>query len=172
MNSKKSFILGFTLALILVAGGVQALTAYYMNVNVGFVKMPSTFTRPEISLFLGQINTVATMFNKNNSTTMSGYLPPLQENATRTTRQYSINNMEHKNVTVTFDSISGIPDGALVTIVYKMNDLFNIGGRLPYDTGTTCTLKQGDILYFWIIVDDMGLEPGTYTLILRFHSSA
>lgn len=172
MNSKKSFILGFTLALILVAGGVQALTAYYMNVNVGFVKMPSTFTRPEISLFLGQINTVATMFNKNNNTVISAYLPPLQENATRTTRQYSINNMEHKNVTVTFDSISGIPDGALVTIVYKMNDLFNVDGRLPYNIGTTFILRQGDTLHFWLSVEDVGLAEGNYNILLKFHSEA
>lgn len=169
MTNSKSFILGFALCLILVGAGVGATVFYYLNIKVGGTKMPSTYTPQELSVFVAEIAGMSGKFNKDSTAELVVSLPPLQENNTIVTKEYHIQNMESNPVVVTFDSLTGVPDGAVVTIVCKMTDPWNAEGRLPYTVGSTKTIINGDTFYFWIQLEDQGMDEGNYNFTLKFH---
>jgi hypothetical protein len=169
LTNGKSFILGFTLCLLLVGVGVFGAVQYYLSIRVGGTKMPSTYTPEEISVFLGVLSGGSTMFNKDNTTEVPVSLPPLQENNTIVTKEYHINNMMHKTVVVMYDTMSGAPDGAVVTITYKMNDNWNVEGRQPYSVGTSKIINEGETLYFWVQLEDQGMSEGNYNFTMKFH---
>jgi len=172
MNSKKSFMLGTIVGLLVFSGVAYAYTTYFMKIYLSVEKKPSTFIPKENSLIVTSTGgwSAGSFIVSNPEVGAEVMLNPFQDNETISTREFGITNMNHKyNYSVMY-SLYEIPDGTKISVVSKMNDPWNVEGRSTWVQGNEIKIVEGQTLYFWVSVTDVEMNEGIYKFVMDLYA--